>query len=53
MNRLLTIALLAAAAAMLLPAPPVATPEIDPGMGTAAYTFLAGAAMLIRARARR
>ncbi len=52
MNRLLTIAILTAATAILLPAI-AETPEIDPGTGTAAFTFLTGAAMLIRARARR
>lgn len=51
MNRFITLALLIAAATMTAAAAPV--PEIDPASGASAIAVLSGAALIIRARARR
>lgn len=53
LNRLLSVFMLTFAAVAVCSATTVSAPELDPGTGSAALTALAGAALIVRARARR
>jgi hypothetical protein len=52
LSKLAGITLLLTGAAMIMPAPPPAVPEISPSLGVNAVAIVGGALLILRARKR-